>query len=141
MRELGRSVGKGTLLEAEDEFADYHEDYLSPDETVLVAFGINEVRASHWLYEPVIQDRSSGETVFSPDGMWDGSDFEFLSSGHIRMYLLQYPGRRAGVSAVFDPQDWSVTHTLVGVEGRPLEFTTESAKSFAKRLGAVPLAS
>jgi hypothetical protein len=70
-----------------------NEEYPSPDNLFLLMLGCNEMRMSHWVCSPLLQERSSGRILFRAGPLWDASSIQWSDdSKTLRFSMRKYPG-------------------------------------------------
>ena len=81
-----------------------HNEYPSPDGRFLLQTSNYEVRMSHWIEEPYLQDLSNDETVFDLVGSgWSLYRYHWGGGGQsLLLELRRYPGRDPSVIVLAD---------------------------------------
>jgi hypothetical protein len=70
---------------------------VSPDGRFLLRFGGQEMRMSHWVMEPSIEERATGRSVMPwLSGLWDGAVTFTNTSGVVEIEMRKYPGNLPG---------------------------------------------
>lgn len=70
-----------------------NEEYPSPDQRFVLLLGCNEMRMSHWVCSPMLQDKQTQDILFEAGSLWDAGDIKWSEDSRtLSFYMRKYPG-------------------------------------------------
>jgi hypothetical protein len=86
------------------------DDYLTPDGVFRIEFQSFEMRMSHWVCNPRVIHRPSGEILLDCFDTMDDGQPSVDDQGRLHLSMRTYPGTQPGTEIIYDPREGTVTH-------------------------------